>query len=441
MNDALLDGARALSVGQPEDSIFALASGAGRGAISVLRLSGRDTGRVLATLCGAVPPARRAVVRRLRDAAGDVLDQALVLWMPGPDSFTGEDVAELHVHGGRAVLAAVSGALVGLGLRPADPGEFSKRAFFAGRMDLLEAEAIADLVTAETEGQRRQALRQYFGVQSEMLAGWAALLKRCVAFQEALIDFPDEDLPPDVEARFLADLGGLLREMEAQVGLAPRGERLRRGLVFAIVGAPNVGKSSLLNALARREIAIVSPIPGTTRDALEVSIELAGVPVTLIDTAGLRETRDALESEGIRRARARAASADLILCVVDAARPMPAFEGGLVIANKIDLSPAPAGVVGVSVLSGEGFEALEARLAEEAARLTFSGSDPVLTRERHAAAVRDATVALRRALGCEMPELRAEELRVALQGLGRITGAVDAEAILDDVFSAFCIGK
>jgi tRNA modification GTPase len=435
------DGASALAVGRSSDGIFALASGAGRGAISVLRLSGVQTGGVLTTLCGGLPPARRAVVRRLRDASGDVLDQSLVLWMPGPDSFTGEDVAELHVHGGRAVLSAVSGALVGLGLRPADPGEFSKRAFLAGRMDFLEAEAVADLVNAETEAQRKQALRQYFGAQSEMLAGWAARLKRCLAFQEVLIDFPDEDLPPDVESGFLGDLGALLREMDAQIEMAPRGERLREGLVVAIVGAPNVGKSSLINALARREIAIVSPVAGTTRDAIEVSVELAGVPVTLIDTAGLRETADLVEAEGIRRARAKAAAADLVLCVVDASCPRPVMDGVLVITNKIDLVPAGAGAMGVSVATGEGLAALEQRLAEEAGRLIFSGSGPVLTRARHVAALRDTVEALRAALECELPELRAEDLRLSVQSLGRITGAVDAEAVLDDVFSAFCIGK
>jgi tRNA modification GTPase len=432
---------RALSLGRAQDSIFALASGAGRGAISVLRLSGPQAGLALAKLAGAVPPPRRAVVRLLRDGAGETLDQALVLWMPGPDSFTGEDVAELHAHGGRAVLGAISFCLIELGLRPADPGEFSKRAFFAGRMDLLEAEAIADLVDAETEAQRKQALRQYFGAQSAMLAGWAARLRRCLAFQEAMIDFPDEDLPPDVEAVFLNDMSALVDEMGAQLAAAPRGERVRRGLVFAIVGAPNVGKSSLLNALARRDIAIVSPQPGTTRDALDVSVELAGVPVTLIDTAGLRETEDMVEAEGMRRARARAASADLVLSVVDAATPTPAIAGGLVIANKIDLAPPPAGAVGVSVLSGEGFAALEARLAEEAARLTFSGSDPVLSQARHVAALRDAVAALSASLACALPELRAEELRQAVNALGRITGAVDADAVLDDVFSAFCIGK
>jgi tRNA modification GTPase len=431
----------ALSAGRPEDTIFALASGAGRAAIGVLRLSGADCRFVLERLCGSVPPARIAVVRRLRGSDGALLDQAVVLWMPAPRSFTGEDVAELHLHGGRAVLAAVSAALLRLGLRPADPGEFSQRAFLAGRLDLLEAEAIADLVNAETEGQRRQALRQYAGAQSATLRDWAARLKRCLAFAEALIDFPDEDLPQGVEAAFMEDLGALHREMVAQIDAAPAGVRLRQGLVFAILGAPNAGKSSLLNALARREIAIVSSIPGTTRDALEVSVELAGVPVTLIDTAGLRETQDIVEAEGVRRARAHAASADLVLYVVDAATPASVAEQGLVIANKIDLAPAPTGTIGVSVLTGEGFEAFERRLAEEAKRLTSSGASAVLTRARHVAALRDAAFALQAALACDLPELRAEELRLSLHALGRITGAVDAEAILDDVFSTFCIGK
>jgi tRNA modification GTPase len=431
----------ALSVGRPGDTIFALASGAGRSAVCVLRLSGAQCRLVLERLCGELPPARRAVVRRLRDAAGEILDQALVLWMPGPASFTGEDVAELHLHGGRAVLAAVSGALLGIGLRPADPGEFSKRAFLAGRLDLLEAEGIADLVNAETDGQRKQALRQYFGTPSAAMGDWAMRLKRCLAFQEALIDFPDEDLPAGVEADFLEGLQGLLREMVAQIEVAPGGQRLRQGLVFAILGSPNVGKSSLLNALARREIAIVSATPGTTRDVLEVAVELAGVPVTLIDTAGLRETQDEVEAEGVRRAKARAVSADLVLCVVDAAAPVVVAEGGLVIANKIDLAPAPSGMIGLSVLTGEGFAALEDRLEAEAARLVFSSAAPVLTRARHVAALRDTVQALRASLLCDLPELRAEELRLSLQALGRITGAVDADAVLDDVFSAFCIGK
>jgi len=423
------------------DTIFALASGAGRSAISVLRISGGEAGRIVQALAGRLPEPRRASLRTLRDGSGAPLDRALLLWLPGPASFTGEDVAEFHLHGGRAVLAAVSLALLACGARPAEPGEFSRRAFIAGRLDLLEAEGIADLVNAETEAQRLQALRQMSGAQSVIVAGWAGRLKRILAFQEALIDFPDEHLPEEVEAGFLAEMRILLAEMEAQLARAPAGERLRRGLVFAILGAPNVGKSSLLNALARRDIAIVSAQPGTTRDALEVSIDLGGVPVTLIDTAGLRETGDVIEAEGIRRAREKAALADLVVCVVDARAAEIVTHADLVVANKIDLAAAPAGLCGVSILTGEGFAALEARLAEEAVRLTSAGADPVLTRARHLAALRDSAAAIAAALACALPELRAEELRLAMNSLGRITGAVDAEALLDDIFGAFCIGK
>jgi len=423
------------------DTIFALASGAGRGAVSVLRMSGAGAGAGLAALCGALPAARRAVLRRLRDRSGVVLDRAMVLWMPGPNSLTGEDVVELHLHGGRAVLASVSSALLDLGARPAEAGEFTRRAFLAGRMDLLEAEGIADLVNAETEAQRLQALRQMSGELGGLLAGWAARLRHVLAFQEALIDFPDEHLPADVEASLLDDMHALTEEMERHIARAPAAQRLREGLVFAIIGAPNVGKSSLLNALARREVAIVSSRPGTTRDVLEVRLDLGGVPVTLIDTAGLRETSDPVEAEGVRRARDRAASADLVIWVTDAQAPERQIGADLLVANKTDLAPAPEGMLGVSVLTGAGMMAVEAHLQERAVRLASAGGDPVFTRARHVASVRDAVAALRAGAASGLPELRAEELRHALNALGRITGAVDAEAILDDVFSAFCIGK
>lgn len=423
------------------ETIFALASGAGRGAISILRLSGAATGAILRSVCGDVPAARRAVLRRLRDSSGMILDRAIVLWMPGPGSYTGEDVAELHLHGGRAVFAAVSAALLQLGARPAEAGEFTRRAFVAGRMDLLEAEGVADLVSAETEAQRRQALGQMSGALGELISSWAHRLKRALAFQEALIDFPDEHLPDHVEASLLDDMQSLAAEMEQQIAKAPRGERLREGLVFAIVGAPNVGKSSLLNALARRDVAIVSPTPGTTRDILETRIDLGGIPVTLIDTAGLRETDDPVEAEGVRRARMRAASADLVLGVVDARSPEMWAGADIHVANKSDLSAPPAGTLGVSALTGQGLAVLEAVLREKASQLAGAGTDPVFTRARHAAAARDAGLALHAALACSLPELRAEELRLSLRSLGRITGAVDAEAILDDVFAAFCIGK
>ncbi len=423
------------------DTIFALASGAGRGAVSILRISGPEAGDSVVGLCGGVPAARRAVLRTLRDRSGMILDRAMVLWMPGPHSFTGEDVAELHLHGGRAVLASVSAALVDLGARPAEAGEFTRRAFLAGRMDLLEAEGIADLVNAETEGQRLQALRQMAGELGGVIGGWAARLRHVLAFQEALIDFPDEHLPADVEDSLLADMRRLIAEMEFQIARAPAAERLREGLVFAVIGAPNVGKSSLVNALARREVAIVSPGPGTTRDVLEARIDLGGVPVTLIDTAGLRETPDPVEQEGVRRARARAASADLVICVVDAQAPLRHAGADVFVANKTDLAPAPEGMLGVSVLTGAGMEQLEAYLWESAARLATAGGDPVFTRARHVAAARDAVAALQAAAVSGLPELRAEDLRYALRSLGRMTGAVDAEAILDDVFATFCIGK
>lgn len=423
------------------DTIFALASGAGRGAISVVRISGGGAGLVLKNLCENLPKPRQAALRPLRDATGTILDRALALWMPGPASYTGEDVAELHLHGGRAVLAAVTKALLGQGARPAEPGEFTRRAFLAGRMDLLEAEGIADLVNAETEAQRRQALRQASGDLGTVLAGWAARLRHCLAFQEALIDFPDEHLPDSVEASLLANLSSLAADIDVQIAKSPRGERLREGVAITIVGAPNVGKSSLLNVLAKRDVAIVAASPGTTRDALEVRVDLAGVPVTLIDTAGLRETADPVEAEGVRRARARAATADLVLCVVDARAPEKIPGADLTIANKIDLCPAPEGMPGVSVLTGDGLCELEEHLSKAVARLTNVGTDPVFTRARHVAAARDATSALNCAQACTLPELRAENLRIALNSLARITGAVDAEAILDDVFATFCIGK
>jgi len=424
------------------DTIFAVASGAARAALCVIRVSGSYSSDIVAKLCGTLPAPRRAVVRGIRAADGDVLDRGMLLWLPGPGSYTGEDSAELHVHGGRAVVQAVAASLVAAGARPAVPGEFSRRAFLNGRMDLLEAEGIADLVAAETDGQRRQALRQMEGLQSRVLEGWAERLRRMLAWQEALIDFPDEDLPADVERALIADIGALLTELEAAQQDSLRGARVRDGLVVAVTGPPNVGKSSLVNALAGREVAIVAPTPGTTRDALEVALDLGGVPVTLIDTAGLRETDDPVEMEGVRRARARAEHADLVLQVVDASRPeFGAPSSTLLVANKIDLSPAPSGLLGVSALTGAGIAALLALLEGAVRELTAASGPALLSRSRHQAALADAAGALRAADAASLAELRGEELRIAMQALGRITGTVDVEAILDTVFGAFCIGK
>jgi tRNA modification GTPase len=426
------------------DTIFAIASGAGRAAIAVMRLSGPLCRDALAALCGGrVPEPRRAGLRRLRDGDGAVLDRAMVLWMPGPGTYTGEDSAELFIHGGRAVADGLAMALVGLGLRPAEAGEFTYRAFLNGRMDLVEAEAVHDLIAAETEAQRRQALRQLDGELGRVYRDWSDRLRFMLAQQEALIDFPDEDLPLEVDAELAATLLSLRSDIAAHLNDARRGEKLREGLVFAIVGPPNVGKSSLINALAERDVAIVSAIPGTTRDALETRVVFGGVPVTLVDTAGLRETVDSIEAEGVRRALARAEDADLVIEVADSGQfAGAASRARILVANKSDLGlPAAAGAVAVSALTGEGVDVLRDRLGESARAMTESAGPPPLTRARHRAALLEALDRLNAAAETDLPELRGEDLRLALRAIGRITGHVGVEDILDTLFRQFCIGK
>jgi tRNA modification GTPase len=309
-------------------------------------------------------------------------------------------------------------------------------------MDLLEAEGLADLITAQTEAQRRQALRQMDGAQSVLVQNWRKRLSELLAFQEALIDFPDEDLPAHLEAAILSDMKVLRDDLRTHADASRQGSRLRDGLVFAIVGAPNVGKSSLLNALSERDMAIVSPAPGTTRDPIEVPLELGGVPVTLVDTAGLRDSDDPVEREGIARAKARAASADLVIHVLDPFTSLQGVaRGALVVANKCDLGPAQPADASVSARTGQGIQALTDMLAERARDLVAATSNPILNQARHAAALIDASVALSAALDASLPELRAEDLRLSMRVLGRITGEVDVEAILDLVFGNFCIGK
>src|SRR6266581_3013246 len=330
-----------MEVLQP-DTIYAPATAAGRAAIAIIRLSGPASGPAVAALAGKLPPPRVARHVRLRDPdSGEELDDGLVLWFPGPSSVTGEDVAELHLHGSRAVLAAVMAALGRQGLRLAEPGEFTRRAFLNGKLDLTQAEAVADLAAAETEAQRRQALRQLDGHLGGLYRNWGERLLRLLAHLEAAIDFPDEDLPPEIEARLAAEIARHLAD-------GHRGERLRDGIAVAIVGPPNAGKSSLLNQLARREAAITSPIAGTTRDVIEVAIDLAGYPVIFADTAGLRDSGDAIEAEARRRAVARAESAELRLFVFDAGCPGDAQGAAqwpgpdtLLVANKIDLAVLP----------------------------------------------------------------------------------------------------
>jgi tRNA modification GTPase len=412
----------------------------------------------VARLAGGLPPPRVAQRRRLVDPhSAEVLDEGLILWFPAPRSATGEDVAELHLHGSRAVLAAVMQALARLGLRLAEPGEFTRRAFLNGKLDLLQAEAVADLAAAETEAQRRQAMRQLGGELGEVYRGWRDRLTRILAHFEAAIDFPDEDLPPEIEDRILGETEALVAEIERHLADGHRGERLRDGIDVAILGPPNAGKSSLLNRIARRDAAITSPVPGTTRDVIEVAIDLGGYPIVLADTAGLRDSADAIEQEGKRRAVQRAEKAEIRLFVFDIAHRADAAGASawpgadtILVANKIDLVPAadtdlsppalPVSALPISALTGEGIDKLLTLLGERVAQ-TYRIEAPVLTRARHRQALEEAVASLRRSFSAALPELRAEDLRLALRSLGRITGAVGVEDLLDVIFRDFCIGK
>ena len=441
------------------DTIFALSSGGGRAAIAVIRVSGPAAAEALTRIGGApLPEPRRAALRRFREPeTGAPIDRGLALWFPAPASATGEDMAEFHVHGGPAVIAALCDALAAIpGLRPAEPGEFTRRAFEAGRLDLTEAEGIADLVAAETEAQRRQALAQMDGGLHRLYEGWRARLMALRANVEAAIDFSDQELGEDPMAAAAPGLAALEAEVAAHLDDARRGERLRDGFCIAIVGAPNAGKSSLLNRLAGRDAAIVSTRAGTTRDVVEVRLDLGDWPLTLADTAGLRESKDEIESEGVRRALARAASADLSLVVFDGALWPEADaqslallgDDALAVLNKTDLlaGPGPAAIaghaaLGVSCLTSAGIEALLETLAGEIARRYPAGGAPALTRARHRQAVVECRDALARAIAGPADERLAEELRLAAHALGRITGRVDVESMLDLVFRDFCIGK
>jgi len=425
-------------------TIFAPITGPG-GAVTVIRLSGEHALSITQSLAGKLPQPRHTARRTLRDPAGQVLDHALITTFPAPKSFTGENCAELSLHGGRAVLAAVTSALISAGARPAEPGEFSRRAFQNGKLSLLQAEATADLIAAETEAQRRQALQAADTLQST-IQSWRESLRLLMAHQEALIDFPDEDLPPHVEQTLIQNIQSLLNQMQAALEAAPRAKNLREGLEFVILGPPNAGKSTLLNALAGADIAIVAATPGTTRDTIGTRIDLAGIPVHLTDTAGLRETADAIEAEGVRRAQNRAARADLIIAVAAAPNPQfpPTSEGveTLRVITKSDLGEAsPADYLLVSARTGAGMAALLETLSRAAIKLTDTKGLPALARPRQLACVRDAATALADAMASPEPELRGENLRAAAAALGRLTGMIGVEEILDAVFGGFCIGK
>ncbi|MBI1252071.1 MAG: tRNA uridine-5-carboxymethylaminomethyl(34) synthesis GTPase MnmE [Alphaproteobacteria bacterium] len=437
-----------------QNTIAALASGAGRAGVAVIRLSGPDAGPALRALCGPnLPPPRKAALRRIHAADGAVIDEALALWFPGPGSFTGEDVAELHVHGGQAVIAAVIDALSALpGVRVARPGEFTRRAFANGKLDLVQAEGLADLVDAETDAQRAQALRQMQGGLSAHIADWRARLVEIMALCEAEIDFPDEDLPGALARSARPAIAALAADLGAFLADGHRGERVRDGYRVAIIGAPNAGKSSLLNALAQREAAIVSDIPGTTRDVVEVRLVLGGYPVWIADTAGLREAADAIEAEGVRRALARAEDADLRIGVIDgldgkasrAALAALLRDGDLLVQTKVDLNAdVSREILPVSTKTLDGvagvLNAIESRVVQALSR---EEAAPI-TRARHRRALEEARESLLRAdaIVAQSAELAAEDLRRAARALDELLGRVDVEDILDAVFSRFCIGK
>jgi tRNA modification GTPase len=443
------------------DTIFAPATAAGRAAIAVVRVSGPKAAMAVGAIAGDVPKAREAAVRRLFDAEGRDIDQGMVLWFKGPASYTGEDAAEFQVHGGPAVVEALIGALTALGLRLAEPGEFTRRAFENGKLDLAQAEAVADLIDAETEAQRAQALEQLGGRLSQVQARWREALTEALALFEAAVDFPDEEVPADVAARARPVLEALAAELEAAAADVSRGTIVREGYRVALLGAPNAGKSTLLNALAGRDAAIVTATPGTTRDIIEVPMVLAGYKLLLADTAGLRDAADEIEAEGVRRARAWADNADLRLWLVDGslAEPVPPPRelqpGDICVITKRDLPEAEAGwiaaedareralpVASVTAKSPNDVDWLRSLLADRVVEALAGAEPPAATRLRHAELLSEAADRLRQALGQDdRLELAAEDVRLAARALDRITGRIDPEAVLGRIFATFCIGK
>ncbi|WP_322885150.1 tRNA uridine-5-carboxymethylaminomethyl(34) synthesis GTPase MnmE [Sinorhizobium medicae] len=436
------------------DTIYALSSGSPPAGVALIRVSGPATADALARLCGPLPPARVATLRTIRTRNSDILDSGLVLYFPGPASFTGEDCCELQVHGGRAVVSAILDELAAMdGLRHAEAGEFARRAFQNGKLDLVEVEGLADLIAAETEMQRRLAVEQSGGGQSALYAGWARRLTHARAMIEAELDFADEDdIPGSVSAAIWTDIGRLREEIDEHIARAGVAEIIRDGLKIVIAGEPNAGKSSLLNALAQRDIAIVTEIAGTTRDVLSVDLSLAGFSVKLFDTAGLRETDEVVEREGIRRARQVIADADLVLLLSEKPSDfrLDGWQPGksvpvIRVATKVD-RPMPRwktseADVFLSTRTGEGMDKLLAMLQAHLPDLAGNTALSMPSRRRHVDWLRQAGAALVRSMEARELELQAEQLRQAGDALGRITGRVDVEKLLDVIFSEFCIGK
>lgn len=449
------------------ETIYALSSAAGKAGVSVIRVSGPKAWETLSVLCSnkALPAARQAKMMVLHcPVSREIIDQALVIGFKAPVSFTGEDVIEYHCHGSPAVLEEMFGVLGSIGCRLAEHGEFTRRAFDNGKMDLTEAEAIADLIDAETKAQKDQALAQMGGSLFNLYNGWAENLTRALAYVETIIDFPDEEVPDTETAKALPAVYKLLDQIKDHLNDNRRGERLRNGLRVAVIGAPNAGKSSLVNALAQRDVAIVSDVAGTTRDVVEVHLNLGGYPVILADTAGLRPDQvgnigqEAIESEGIRRALQQAQEADLRILLFDGTEETPnshtlnlVKDNALIVVNKIDLAPQistsfqvkhKTNPLFISTRTDEGMddflEELTKRIHDQ---MSVSRETPSLTRQRHRAALEECQKYLEDAVSQPLPELMAQELRFAVTALGRITGRVDVEDLLDVIFRDFCIGK
>jgi tRNA modification GTPase len=426
------------------DTIFALATARGKAGVAIVRLSGPESHDAVRRLAGQLPPPRKAGLRTIRDHGGEKLDEALVLVFPQGESFTGEQSAELHLHGSVAVVSGVLRALGDLpGLRLAEPGEFTRRAFENGRLDLTQVEGLADLIDAETEAQRRQAERVLSGAIGQRAEQWRAALLRITALLEATIDFSEEDIPPDLLTEVRARSEDLIRDLQREVVGYAAAERVRDGFEVAIVGRPNAGKSTLLNRLAGREAAITSAVAGTTRDVIEVRMDLGGLAVTLLDTAGLRDSGDEVERIGVSRAVQRAARADLRIVLLDGHGLPPEISllpGDIAIQGKSDLTGRP----GVSGLTGDGTDVLLQQIVDVLSER--SGAAGLITRERHRLALEravDHLVEARTELSLATPrnELAAHRMRGAILALDSLVGRIDVDAMLGEIFASFCIGK